>query len=368
MTCAEIREQFSGRLDLALSEEEHELLAEHLATCPECRREWGRFAATVSLLRSVEPVRAPAGFVDRVLAASRPEPWYRRLTRGLLVPWPVKLPLEAAALVMVAGLAVLIFQHSSELRQMAYAPEPTTAHAPPTTAYAPEPATASAPEPKTAPASPPATAPPPDSRALSLAKQKGESATGSKDALAEAKAPTDKNERAAPRSVDEASRLASPPPRARQEPADQALLMRPQQYSQSAEPPQRPAATAPAIAGITPAPSSAERRGSRADNAAKEAERDDAQVRRLAVRVPPNLEMRLAVGDRAVAEREVGAIVERLGGALVAGPAPAMLEIMVPRDTLGALTGELARLGTLRIVGQPADLPDSVRINLQLTD
>jgi negative regulator of sigma E activity len=334
MTCAEIREQFSGRLDLALSEEEHELLAEHLATCPECRREWGRFAATVSLLRSVEPVRAPAGFVDRVLAASRPEPWYRRLTRGLLVPWPVKLPLEAAALVMVAGLAVLIFQHSSELRQMAYVPEPTTAHAPPTTAYAPEPATASAPEPKTAPASPPATAPPPDSRALSLAKQKGESATGSKDAPAEVKAPPDKHERAA----------------------------------QSAEPPQGPAATAPAIAGITPAPSSAERRGSRADNAAKEAERDDAQVRRLAVRVPPNLEMRLAVGDRAVAEREVGAIVERLGGALVAGPAPAMLEIMVPRDTLGALTGELARLGTLRIVGQPADLPDSVRINLQLTD
>ena len=145
MTCAEIREHFSGRLDLALSEAEHELLAEHLDSCPECRREWGRFAATVSLLRSVEPVRAPAGFVDRVLAATRPEPWYRRLMRGLLVPWPVKLPLEAAALVMVAGLAVLIFQHSSELRRMASVKEPTTAYAPePTTAYTPESTTGSA--------------------------------------------------------------------------------------------------------------------------------------------------------------------------------------------------------------------------------
>ena len=95
-----------------------------LVTCPECRREWQRFAATVGLLRAVEPARAPAGFVDRVLAGARPQPWYRRLARGLLVPWPVKLPLEAAALVMVAGLAVLVFQRSSDLQLATQAPEP----------------------------------------------------------------------------------------------------------------------------------------------------------------------------------------------------------------------------------------------------
>jgi hypothetical protein len=40
---------------------------------------------------------------------------------------------------------------------------------------------------------------------------------------------------------------------------------------------------------------------------------------------------------------------------------------MVPRDAYSVLTGDLARLGTLRVLRQPAELPDSVRIGLQLT-
>src|SRR5207245_1192337 len=118
----ECREAFSARVDDALSADARAALEQHLAGCPECRREWQRFAATVDLLHVVPPERAPAGFVDRVLAAARPQPWYRRALRGLFVPWPIKLSLEAAALVLVAGLAVMIFQRSTELRQAAVSP------------------------------------------------------------------------------------------------------------------------------------------------------------------------------------------------------------------------------------------------------
>ena len=114
------------------------------------------------------------------------------------------------------------------------------------------------------------------------------------------------------------------------------------------------------MATTAPAESFGEARLKRQDTLAKE-------VEKLAVRVPPSVELSLAVGDRAAAEPVVAAIVERLGGAMVPGAAPAAFDIMVPRDAYSVLTGDLSRLGTLRVLRQPPELPDSVRIGLQLT-
>lgn len=142
MTCEEIRELFSARVDGALSPDERARLAVHLSACAECTREWEHFAGTVGMVRAVAPARAPAGFVDRVLAA-RPRPWYRRLARSLFTPWPVKLPLEAAGVVLVAGLAIMVFQRSPELPASGPAPDASrrdTLHdtaAPPTEAPRP---------------------------------------------------------------------------------------------------------------------------------------------------------------------------------------------------------------------------------------
>ena len=167
MTCEEIREWFSARVDDALSADERARLDAHLGTCAECAAEWERFERTVGLLRAAAPVRAPAGFVDRVLAA-RPRPWYRRLARHLLVPWPKKLPLEAAALVLVAGLAIVVFQRSPELQQAAppatRAPEP----APALTPHEREQTLADAPAPRKA-ESPSTDAPPRAARARDAA-------------------------------------------------------------------------------------------------------------------------------------------------------------------------------------------------------
>lgn len=113
MTCEDIRELFSARVDDALAPGERARLDRHLATCAECTREWEHFAGTVGMVRAVPPARAPAGFVDRVLA-TRPRPWYRRLARSVFTPWPVKLPLQAAAVVLVAGLAIVLFQRAPD--------------------------------------------------------------------------------------------------------------------------------------------------------------------------------------------------------------------------------------------------------------
>jgi hypothetical protein len=366
MTCLEAREHFSARADTALSAAELAAVDAHLAGCGECRREWQRFAATVGLLRAVEPARAPAGFVDRVLvAAARPQPWYRRLAHGLLVPWTIKLPLEAAAVVMLAGLAVLIFQHSPELQTAAHAPQTANEAAARdertqlseltpsreidavrSTAGPDTPAGAAPPAPSTPPAPGARFSPaPPAASAPALADSRAAATAESSDKL----------------------RLESPPPRIAQQQADEPPMGRRQQSARSAPP---AAVVPPSVAATAPAENIGEARAKRPDRPAKEAERKaeegDAQVRPLSARVPPNVELRLAVADLAGAQAAIVSLVERLGGALVTGPTPGTLEIMVPRDTVAAFGTELARLGTLRIVRQPSELPENVRIGLQL--
>jgi putative zinc finger protein len=143
MTCHDARELFSARVDEALPPDEAAHLDAHLAGCPECRAEWARFERTVSLVQGLEPARAPVGFADRVLEAARPVPWHRRLLRRLFLPVAVKLPVEATAVVLVAGLAVMVFQHSPEMQKAArqeYAPVAPQAPAPRVpAAQAPEP-------------------------------------------------------------------------------------------------------------------------------------------------------------------------------------------------------------------------------------
>ena len=119
MNCHDAREQLSEFLDESLGAPERAQVRAHLDGCPECRRELERLRATVSLLSRVERPRAPVGFVDRVMAAARPVPWYRRLGRWLFLPLGIKLPAEAAAMVMIAVLGVFLLQRTPEMRDAA---------------------------------------------------------------------------------------------------------------------------------------------------------------------------------------------------------------------------------------------------------
>ena len=98
----------------------------HLTACPDCRREWEGFQRMLAMLHDMPRLRAPEGFVDRVRAATRPAPRPRRLLRNLFVPVRVKVPLQVAALALVALGAVYLTPPSSDLGLVARsdAPEP----------------------------------------------------------------------------------------------------------------------------------------------------------------------------------------------------------------------------------------------------
>jgi len=119
MNCHDARDRLSDFLDEALGPPELGEVRAHLEGCPECRGELERLRATVSLLGRVERPRAPLGFVDRVMAAARPAPWYRRLGRLLFLPLGIKLPAEAAAMVMIAVLGVFLLQRTPEMKEAA---------------------------------------------------------------------------------------------------------------------------------------------------------------------------------------------------------------------------------------------------------
>ncbi len=127
MSCHDARELFSARADDALTAPERAALDAHLASCAECRRESERFRATIALLHAVEHPRAPVGFVDRVLGATSRVPRHRRVLRALFLPWRQKLPMEAAAVVLVGVMAVILFKATPELQQAARVEPPTEA-------------------------------------------------------------------------------------------------------------------------------------------------------------------------------------------------------------------------------------------------
>jgi putative zinc finger protein len=318
VTCAEMRDLFSARADDALAAGERARLDAHLIACAECAAEWRRFEGTVGLLRAVPPARAPAGFVDRVLAA-RPRPWYRRLARSAFVPWPVKLPLEAAAIVLVAGLAILIVQGSPELQQAARTPAPPAAvTAPPQYAAPPD-------------------EPSPDAGEAAARREL-------EAALRDARSPRKtESARREPTAAHDAVRPAEAPP------------MAAESRAKSAQAPERGGRTEADGAGGRSAPPSA-----------PALEKSSGVQARSA---PLSLRGRLAVEDRAAAERAVGELVTRAGGRLasrVEEPEAIVLDLVVPDDRWDEVRRGLAALGALRLEGERGRAAGGLALKLRL--
>jgi hypothetical protein len=307
MTCTESRDLFSARVDGALAPAESATLDAHLAGCAECRRELAGFERAVALTRALEPARAPAGFVDRVLAAARPAPWPVRLARRLFVPWP-KVPLEAAALLLVAGLAVMLFRGSTEQERLA-----RVETAPPTIQA---PAAVQAParplEPA-APAGPKAAAdrqqPPPI--VLDGRREKKESADR----------PDLAKEQYEP--VARLRRDAEPSPPA----VAQSTVEAPRQKAVEAQP-QLGAAKSQAVPAAAP---------------------------------PPDVTARLRAADVAATERALGELAARLGGRQTGRRLDAaglvVVELALPRDAWARFVQEAAGLGALSVDRESAERP-----------
>jgi hypothetical protein len=91
----------SDRLDGQLDPDQERLLAEHIAACGDCRREWEELRQTVELFRGLEPVAPRDGLLARVHARLEKK---RHLTLWQMLSLPQTRVAIAAGLVAVVGL------------------------------------------------------------------------------------------------------------------------------------------------------------------------------------------------------------------------------------------------------------------------
>lgn len=387
MSCADNRLLHSALLDGELSAAERAQVEAHLATCADCTAELAALARTLGMLHALPAARAPLGFVDRVLEAARPLPWHRRLGRRLFQPLRVKLPLEAAAVVLVALGAVYVFQNTPELQHAARQEQPASAPVPVAPPATPAPATGPAvsgtPAPSaSAPAEPSQPATKTDQveqvekqvekkereSALSEEAQKKRAATlerRSDSSDASPGANLMKDAAPAPSPVVAPPPSVSPPPIAAAPPA-------------AAPPSEGAAAVAPPAA---PAPEARDKRAARSrPQAPREVEgvRPEAKSGELSARAPqmparlfvaPDASGRLTVGDRAAAERALAELGGRLGVAQAFRREEAdgaLIEWMVPREVYPEFVRGLAGIGRWTADREPATLPPRVRLQIRV--
>lgn len=313
MTCQEARELFSAKADDLLTAEQGAALNGHFATCPDCPREWERFERTVNLLRSVGEARAPAGFARRVIEAAGREPLPRRLIRGIFVPIRVKLPLEAAALVLVSTLVILLYRQTPETQRAVEGPRApaVTAPAPPPPAKsaevkAPQRVVKAAEPEGTPPASAPSPTPAEAERFGSLGAFQEKDRPGKKEEAAQAEPP--------------------------------AVGGRTDVLSE---------------AGKSLAPSSVEKLAARAQG-------------------PFQLIARLRPKSLDSLQSQLNDLVKQVGGILVRDAEPmavgSLVEVVVPRDAYPRLEIGLRQIGDFSVETRAPNFPDQVRIALRITD
>jgi len=394
MTCHDAREQLSALIDDALGAAERGAVEGHLATCAECRRELERLRDTVALLRAVEPARAPAGFLDRVLEAARPKPWPRRLFRALLLPWPVKLPIEAAAIVLVAVGVVYVFRSTLEPARFYDAP-------PSGTTILSDTARPSSDASREA-ARPEATRALEATRAKETARTleggRPQEAVRAREAERAPEAAKAKERDRAPEKQALEKKSPEGPPAAKTTPAPEAFKEAGQQSKDADERRAKLDDTArdvakrqanvppaePQVAGkLEESPARAERSqdaaGARARSLAREPEprTDTLQAPRAAAPAPaiasfvaPDVSGRLAVADRDAALQTLARLLARLGGVedrRFVGDEGPIVELTISREAYPELLRDLAALGRWQLVREAPALPEKVRVVLRIT-
>ena len=369
MTCDETRGRLSALLDAALDTGERAEVEAHLAGCPDCRRELDGLRATTGLLARVERARAPVGFVDRVMTQVRPVPWYRRLARALFFPLSIKLPLEAGAMVMVALLGVYLLQTTPELKDATRrdSPRPTS---PPTAIE------------RSAPTAPPAPPPPPaldreaESKGQALGRQR-QPASSEDDARRGARDEAQKNvESPAPPPAQESPKTEAPAA-----PSDSGRGAR-DEAQKNVESPAPPLAQEPPRTETPAARSQMSRSTEARESVPKRADADKKGAPGAAPAAPfflsakpqmaaPAVSGALAVTDRQRAEQLLAEVIKKTGAREIArreeGGA-VVVEVEVPQPEYAAFTRELAALGSLRLEGQPTEIPPLVRLRLRISE
>ena len=117
MNCQEVRDLFSDYLDQRLAPSQVVPLEEHVKTCSACGHELAQFRAIISMTASLGEIETSPDFLARVNEKIDGGRNPGRLWSRLVEPMRIKLPLEAAALLLVSTLAFYLYHRSPELSE-----------------------------------------------------------------------------------------------------------------------------------------------------------------------------------------------------------------------------------------------------------
>jgi hypothetical protein len=110
LNCDQVQARLSEYLEKSLEREVLEAVESHLSSCPLCQAEAEFLAESVRRVADLQSVEPPLGFSQRVMTRVREEAERPRLWQRLFFPISVKIPLHAAALLLVGGFAVVLYQ------------------------------------------------------------------------------------------------------------------------------------------------------------------------------------------------------------------------------------------------------------------
>jgi hypothetical protein len=121
MNCQEIQNLLPGYWENLLSSEERSVIDSHLPLCPLCRRSLVDLKDTENLLKKLKEVEPPPFFEQRILSRVREEAGQKKgILQKLFFPIHIKIPIQAMATVLIAVLAVYIYQKNEPgMRPMA---------------------------------------------------------------------------------------------------------------------------------------------------------------------------------------------------------------------------------------------------------
>jgi anti-sigma factor RsiW len=121
--CKDIQEIISAYLDGAVSPDQKRLVAEHLASCPECSALREDLGKTVELVKGLEEVEPPPWLAQKIMAHVKDEAEKEvGVFRRLFYPLRIKIPLQAFATLLIVGLVFYVYKGTVPELQQAKAP------------------------------------------------------------------------------------------------------------------------------------------------------------------------------------------------------------------------------------------------------
>ncbi|MBU1161851.1 MAG: zf-HC2 domain-containing protein, partial [Proteobacteria bacterium] len=108
MDCAGIQELLSEYIDGTLDAKAVQVVEKHFLACENCKETLVSLSAMVEELNALEPVKAPADFLEKIHQRMEQRSDLNRLFRKLFVPFKIKIPLQLAAAATASILVVMV--------------------------------------------------------------------------------------------------------------------------------------------------------------------------------------------------------------------------------------------------------------------